>query len=422
MIPDTSGQDVAVTGRQRNPLLRGLVWGLVALAALGGVGVLAWSWKDTTQSVNASRLRIATVTRGTLVRDAVVNGRVVAAVSPTLFAPASGTVTFKVAAGDTVKRGDAVAEIDSPDLADQLKREQATYEQMEAEVGRARIVARKQKLLAQREADTAEIERVAAQRVYERIEKAGVAGGVAKNDFQQAEDALRSAQVRSKHASEAAQLESEDVALELRTRESALTRQRLALDFAKRRVDELKVRAPVNGFVGSLAIADKAVVPPNAALMTIVDLSVLEVELEIPETYATDIGLGMAVEITTPDGKVTGKLSAVSPEVVRNQVLARARFSGNQPANLRQSQRVSARLLVEEKPNVLLLPRGSFVEAGGGRSAYVVEGSVAERRPVRMGATSVSAVEIQDGLKEGDKVVISGADAFENAERVSIHP
>ena len=293
---------------------------------------------------------------------------------------------------------------------------------MEAEVGRARIVARKQKLLAQRDADTAEIERVAAQRVYERIEKAGVAGVVAKNDFQKAEDALRSAQVRSKHASEAAQLESEDVALELRTRESALRRQRLALDFAKRRVDELKVRAPVNGFVGSLAIADKAVVPPNAALMTIVDLSVLEVELEIPETYATDIGLGMAVEITTPDGKVTGKLSAVSPEVVRNQVLARARFSGNQPANLRQSQRVSARLLVEAKPNVLLLPRGSFVEAGGGRSAYVVEGNVAERRPVRMGATSVSAVEIQDGLKEGDKVVISCADVFENAERVSIHP
>ncbi|MFO1304444.1 MAG: efflux RND transporter periplasmic adaptor subunit [Burkholderiales bacterium] len=421
MIPDTSGQDVVLTQRRRSPLLRSVSWGLVALAALGGVGVLAWSWKDTTHSVSASRLRVAPVTRGTLVRDAVVNGRVVAAVSPSLFAPAAGTVTFKVAAGDTVKRGDVVAEIDSPDLADQLKREQATYEQMEAEVGRARIVARKQKLLAQRDADTAEIERIAAQRIYERIEKAGVAGVVAKNDFQKAEDALRSAQVRSKHASEAAQLEGEDVALELRTRESALTRQRLALDYAKRRVDELKVRAPVNGFVGSLAVADKTVVPANAALMTIVDLSVLEVELEIPETYATDIGLGMAAEISTPEGKVAGKLSALSPEVVRNQVLARVRFTGPQPANLRQSQRVSARLLVEEKPNVLLLPRGPFVEAGGGRFVYVVDGSVAERRPVRIGATSVSAVEVQDGLKEGEKVVIAGTDAFESAERVSIH-
>ena len=421
MIPDTSGQDIAVAPKPRRRFARALLWGGVAVATLGAVGVLAWSWKDTTQSVSASRLRIATVTRGMLVRDAAVNGRVDAAVSPTLFAPAGGTVTLKVSAGDTVKRGDVVAEIDSPDLTDQLKREQATFAQMEAELGRARIVARKQKLLAQRDADTAEIERIAAQRVYERFEKAGVAGVVAKNDFMKAEDALRSAQVRSKHAAEAAQLESEDVVLELRTKESQLQRQRLTLDYAKRRVDDLQVRAPADGFIGSLAVANRSVVPANAPLMTLVDLSVLEVELEIPETYAPDLGIGMTAEVTTPEGKAMGKLSALSPEVVRNQVLARVRFTGTQPANLRQSQRVSARLLIEEKPNVLMLPRGPFVETGGGRFAYVVEGNVAEKRPVRIGATSVSAVEVLDGAKEGDKVVVAGADAFENAERVSIN-
>jgi HlyD family secretion protein len=421
MIPDTSGQDIAVTHKPRRRLFRAVARASVAVAALGAVGVLAWSWKDTTQSVSASRLRIAAVTRGTLVRDAAVNGRVVAAVSPTLFTPASGTVTLKVSAGDTVKRGDIVAEIDSPDLADQLKREQATYEQMEAEVGRARIVARKQKLLAQRDADTAEIDRISAQRVYERIEKAGVAGVIAKNDFMKAEDALRSAQIRSKHAAEAAQLESEDVVLELRTKESQLTRQRLTLDYAKRRVDERKVRAPVDGFIGSLSVANRSVVLANAPLMTLVDLSVLEVELEIPETYAADLGIGMTAEITTPEGKAMGKLSALSPEVVRNQVLARVRFTGAQPANLRQSQRVSARLLIEERPNVLMLPRGPFVETGGGRFAYVVVGDVAVRRPIRVGATSVSAVEVVEGANEGDKVVVAGADAFDNAERVSIN-
>jgi HlyD family secretion protein len=421
MIPDTAGQDVAVAVKPRRRLARTLAWGVVGVAAIGAVGVLGWTWKDTSQSVSASRLRIATVTRGTLVRDAAVNGRVVAAVSPTLFAPAGGTVTLKASAGDTVKRGDVVAEIESPDLTDQLKREQATFEQIEAELGRARIVARKQRLLAQRDAETAEIERVAAQRVYERIEKAGVAGVVAKNDFMKAEDALRSAQVRSKHAALAAQLESEDVVLELRTKESQLTRQRLALDQARRRVDELKVRAPVDGFIGSLAVANRSVVPANAPLLTLVDLSVLEVEVEIPETFAADLGIGMTAEIATPEGKAMGKLSALAPEVVRNQVLARVRFTGAQPANLRQSQRVSARLLIEEKPNVLMLPRGPFVETGGGRFAYVVDGNVAERRPIRMGATSVSAVEMLDGVREGDKVVVAGADALDNAERVSIN-
>ena len=70
---------------------------------------------------------------------------------------------------------------------------------------------------------------------------------------------------------------------------------------------------------------------------------------------------------------------------------------------------------------MLMVPRGPFVENEGGRFAYVVEGGVAERRPIRLGATSVTAVEILEGLKEGDKVVIAGTDTFENALRVSIN-
>ncbi len=421
MIREPSAQDVLVNP---SPRRRGR-W--VVGIALAGIGIaalvfLALRWTDTTQSVNASRLRIAAVARGTLVRDAAVNGRVVAAVSPTVYAPAMGAVTLKVAAGATVKKGDVLAEIESPDLRDALKREESSYEQMEAELARQRILARKQELLARRDADTAEIERVSAQRTYDRIEKAGLAGVVAKIDFAKAQDALKSAEIRSRHAVQAAALESDDVALELKTKAAQLARQKLALDYARRRVDELTVRAPVAGFVGSLAVADRSVVPANAPLLTLVDLSVLEVELEIPESYVNDLGLGMTAEITLPDGKATGTLSAIAPEVVRNQVLARVRFSGTQPPGLRQSQRVAARVLIDERRDVLTLPRGPFVETEGGRYAYVVSGNVAERRPVRLGATSVSAVEIVDGLKAGDQVVVAGTDAFEHAARITLNP
>jgi len=421
MIREPSAQDVVVAPAPRR---RGRLVAAIALAglAVAGLAVLALRWADTTQSVNASRLRIATVTRGTLVRDAAVNGRVVAAVSPTVYAPAMGAVTLKVAAGATVKKGDVLAEIESPDLRDAQKREESSYEQMEAELARQRILARKQELLARRDADTAEIERVSAQRTYDRIEKAGLAGVVAKIDFAKAQDALKSAEIRSRHAVAAAALESDDVSLELKTKAAQLARQKLALDYARRRVDELTVRAPVSGFVGSLAVADRSVVPANAPLLTLVDLAVLEVELEIPESYVNDLGLGMTAEITLPDGKATGTLSAIAPEVVRNQVLARVRFTGTQPPNLRQSQRVAARILIDERRDVLTLPRGPFVETEGGRYAYVVTGNVAERRPVRLGATSVSAVEVVDGLKAGDQVVVAGTDAFEHAERITLNP
>ena len=128
----------------------------------------------------------------------------------------------------------------------------------------------------------------------------------------------------------------------------------------------------------------------------------------------------MTAEIDLGGAKAIGKLSALSPEVVKNMVLARVRFVGEQPKGLRQSQRISARLLIDEKPNVVLLPRGPFVESEGGRFAYVMQDGTAVRTPITLGATSISAVEILSGVKPGDKVVIAGTDNFENAVRVSV--
>lgn len=421
MIRDTSSQDavIAAPAGQRNQR-RAVIAGVVLAIAAGSIFLVS-QWRGSEHSINASRLRIAEVTRGTLVRDAAVNGRVVAAVSPTLYSTAPATVTLQVAAGDTVKRGQVLAVLESPDLSDALKREQSSYQQLEAEVARQQILARKQKLLAQREADTAEIDRLSAQRTLERYQAVANEGIIAKIDYQKAKDALSSAEIRARHASKAAVLENDDVGLSLKTKINELDRQRLSMANAQRRVDELTVRAPVDGFIGTLSVQNRSVVAANAALMTLVDLSRLEVELEVPESYVADMGLGMKAEIQLGGATATGTLSALSPEVVKNQVLARVRFDGAQPKGLRQSQRVSARLLIEEKPNVVLLPRGPFVESEGGRFAYLMQDGVAVRTPVTLGATSVSAVEILSGLKPGDKVVISGTDTFANAARVSIN-
>ncbi|AZP11100.1 efflux RND transporter periplasmic adaptor subunit [Undibacterium parvum] len=421
MIRDTSGQDayLAAPSAWRNKKL--MIWIGLSIAAVSVAVLLLSAWGGSSRSVNLTRLKIAQVSRGTLVRDLAVNGRLVAAVSPTLYASAPSTVSLKVQAGDTVKKGQIVAELESPDLSNQLKREQSSYEQLEAEVARQHIVARKQKLLARRDADQAEIERVAAERTFQRIEAAGGAGVIAKLDFMKAKDTLKSAEIRAKHAEQATSLEIEDVDLVLKTKLSQLQQQRLVRDNAQRRVDELKLQAPVDGLVGTLSASNRSVVAANTALMTLVDLSQLEVELEIPESYVADLGIGMNVEITINGVNTLGKLSAISPEVVKNQVLARVRFSGEQPVGLRQSQRVSARLLIEEKPNVLMLPRGPFVENEGGRFVYIVEAGVARRQAFKMGATSVTAVEVQAGLKLGDQVVIAGSELFENALSVTLN-
>lgn len=421
MIRDTSGQDQVIAQEpvwRRKKLVVGAVVGMALVIASF---VLVRGFSNSSKSINSARIKVAVVTRGNLVRDVAVNGRMVAAISPTLYSTAPSTVTLKVKAGDMVKRGDIVAELESPDLTNLLKREQANYDQLEAEVSRQRILARKQKLIAQRDADQAEIERITAARTFERFEQAGLSGVISKIDYAKAQDALKTAEIRAKHAAAATQLEGEDVDLNLKTKVAQLEQQRLVRDDAKRKVDELKLKAPVDGMVGTLSVANRSVVAANTALMTLVDLSQLEVELEVPESFAADLGIGMTAEISINGNMTKGKLSAISPEVVKNQVLARVRFDGAQPAGLRQSQRVSARLLIEERPNVLMVARGPFVESEGGRFVYIVENNIATRRPFKLGATSISAVEIIEGLKEGDKIVVAGTDQFENAEKISLN-
>lgn len=420
MIRDTAAQDrpLAPPSHGRRRLLTAAAVVVVGLALVG----LFARWASAERSIDGARVRIAEVTRGTLVRDATVNGRVVAAVSPTLYAAAAGTVTLHIHAGDSVARDQLLARIESPELDNELKREQSTLEQLESEVARQRILAQKARLLAQRDADEAEVARTGAARDLQRTQRGFDLGALPQIDLLKAQDTLRSAEIRAAHAGSAALLEAREVELALKTAQQQLERQRLVVANISRRVDELNVRAPVSGVVGTLAVADRAVVSANTALMTLVDLSRLEVELEVPETYADDLGIGMSAEVTIGNLHANGILSALSPEVVNHQVLARVRFEGAQPEGLRQNQRVSARVLIDERPDVLLLARGPFVEQQGGRFAYVMDGDTAVRRPITLGATSVSAVEIVSGLSVGERVVIAGSDTFEDAERVRINP
>ena len=96
-------------------------------------------------------------------------------------------------------------------------------------------------------------------------------------------------------------------------------------------------------------------------------------------------------------------------------------FTGDAPPGLRQNQRLGVRVLLDTREDVLMVERGPFLEQGGGRYAYVMDDDTAVRTPVQLGATSLSAVEIVSGAREGDRIVVSGSDQFDNAERVSIN-
>ena len=108
-------------------------------------------------------------------------------------------------------------------------------------------------------------------------------------------------------------------------------------------------------------------------------------------------------------------------EVVNSEVVGRIRFTGDMPPGLRQNQRVTVRIMMDELLNVLKLQRGSFAENGGGRTAFVLaDNGLAQRRAIRLGARSAGEVEVVNGLVEGDHVIISSIADFQDFETIQI--
>jgi HlyD family secretion protein len=392
-----------------------------ALLALVGLCVLLGYWlhySGAGGSVDRSRLMIATVERGSFVRDIAADGQVVAAVSPTLYANALGTLSLKVHAGDSVTKEQVLAVIDSPDLTAKLAQEEATAVSLRIDGQRATLDAARTLSQLKDAFEQAQVDQKTAQRELDRSRKAYELGSYTELQALKAQDALEKAQFAYTQAKLNYESQPKQNRFDVDSKNALYERQQLLVADLRRQVEGLNVRSPVDGAVGQVEVADRASVAKDAPLLTVIDLSALEVEIKVIESFARDLRPGMSADLEGGGGHFKGVVSGVSPEVIGGEVTARLRFVGDKPSGLRQSQRMSVRIFIDRRDNVLMVDRGSFIDQDGGGFAYVVHGNVADRRPIRLGAASIAKVEILDGLNVGDQVVVSGTDDLNGAQRV----
>lgn len=418
-LADTSGQDVVHTAQKKRP------WKLIiSLSVVLLLCLLAWpalsKWSEAEHAIPRDRIRIAEVTRGDLTRDVSIEGRVVAAIAPTLYSPAEGTVTYHVDAGDTVAKGQLLATIESPELESRLAQEQASLDAASVDLERQRIETRSAKLQTQRDIDMAKVTFNAAEREKRRADEAWKAKAISEIDFEKAQDDLENAKLVYDHAVANAQLAADAQVFELQTSELQVARQQALVDDLQRQVESLAILSPVDGLVGNREVDQKNQVARNQAVLGVVDLSAFEVEIAIPESYADDLAIGMAAEVNYAGTLYAAQLVSISPEIRDNQVVGNVRFVDAMPDALRQNQRLTTRIILEQKPNVLQVNRGQFLESGGGRIAYIVRDDIAYRTTIRTGASSMSSVEIADGLKVGDRIIISSIESFGDANSVRL--
>ena len=367
----TEAQDAAVTDAAPH-------WRRYRLRYAAGAAALllllfTWlivAWLRSGHVISRERLRIAAVNRGHFVRDVAAEGTVVAAVNPTLFAIAPGTVTYAVRAGDTVKKGEVLATLESPELNNEYQRERATLDSLDAALNRQEIEIRRQILTSQQQSDLAQVAINAAERELKRAQWAWDQRVISERDYQRSIDDVSTAKLNFEHARDTAHLERDSLALDLRTKRLERDRQALVVASLQERVAELTVRSPVDGMVANLAVPEKTRVADNAPLLTVVDLTAFEIEFQVAETYAGDISPGMAAEITLEGKSIPGVVTAISPEVRQNQVIGRVKFRNGQPAGLRQNERAAVRIVLDERDNVLKFERGSFLDEAARTSTW----------------------------------------------------
>jgi HlyD family secretion protein len=419
-VRDTSAQDVLIDpsggARRRRRVILILAGGVVALAVV--FGLVVRSWMNSNVVVPRARVRIATVTRGSFVRDIAAEGTVVVANSPTLFSSAIGTVTFNVVAGAPVIPEQVLATVDSPALKNELARERATLDGLRESLERQAIETHRQILESKQTVDLATTQVRATERELERMKSGLEQGVVPRRDFDKAQDARDDARLTYNHAVSNAQLQENSLNFDLKTKRTDVERQKLVVADLERRVDALTVRSPVKGMVGSLLVDQKAAVTENAGLLTVVDLSALEVEFSVSESYASDLAIDMAADINYAGKNYRGTVTSISPEVQQNEVKGRVRFADRVPLGVRQNQRVNVRIVLDQRDNALKVERGAFVDAGS--VAYRVQGDVATRQTVTFGPMSVGEVQILSGLNTGDQVIVSSVSDFGDAPEVHL--
>lgn len=422
MIQGTEQQDNIIQRPAKSALRRYLP--AFAIAAIG-LALTFGFFQSIGQSASLvlprNQMQFATVQRGDLVRDIAVQGRIVAANAPTLYSQETGQVQLFKQPGEAVTLGDLLANITSPALQNDLQQQQAVLAGMQSEAERSVLAAREQQLDIEQVMNNAQVNLLAARRELQRANQSIEMGVIRALDFDIAKDNLTKAELEFDHAKRKVELAKDKLSFEQRSREQDIHRQQLVVDELQRKVAALNITAPVTGQLGNWLVEQQSHVLPGQALLTVIDLSQYEAELAVPESYARDLAAGQQVDVTIGNQQLSGAISTIAAEVRNNQVTARVRISEADSTQLRQSQRLTARVILEHKTNVLKIARGDFVSSGGGRQAYQVLDNQALRKNIELGALSVQWVEILSGATEGEQWVISNLSDFKDSDRVNLN-
>jgi HlyD family secretion protein len=402
---------------------RRIIWAVVAVVALSAVTYLLSRLKPAAPSVERATVWVDTVKRGPMVRNVRGLGTLVPEDIRWIPAATAGRVErVLVRPGAVVGPDTIVLELSNPAEAQALEEVEAQMRASEAELVALR--ARIQNELVSQQATTITIESEHRQALLQAKADAELAKDGLRSNLETQLSAMRAEALGSRAAAEQKRLAqmTNSVDAQLAVQQAAVERYRTLAVLKRSQVSQLKVRAGIAGVLQLVPVEVGQQVAPGTNLARVADPSRLKAELKIPETQAKDVQIGLVASIDTRNGIVAGRVTRIDPAVQGGTVTVDVALEGDLPKGARPDLSVDGTIELERLANVLYVGRPALGQEQSVISLFRLgpDGVAADRVKVTLGRMAVNTVEIRDGLKEGDNVVLSDTSQWDAFDRIRL--
>ena len=397
---------------------KNLVWvGVAALALF--IGWLVFRDNSSTLRVDAQLLNIATVEQGEFNDYVRLTGSVQPMTTVQLSPLESGVVERIVAEeGTSVKRGDVILEMSNNSLSMQILQSEADLAEKQNILRNTMISMEQERLALRQEKLQLDLEVSRLKRTFEQNQSLYNDKLLAREDYLRSKEDYELAVGRRNLVLERQRQDSLYRTSQVEQMEESLRSMQRNMELIRQRVDNLKVKAPIDGEVGMLDAVLGQSLQQGANIGQVNDLTTYKVQAQIDEHYIDRITTGLVASFERQDTRYEMQLRKVYPEVRNGQFKADFRFVGDAPENIRSGQTYYLNLQLGEAAEAILIPRGSFYQATGGKWIYVLDasGEKAFRREIRIGRQNPQYYEVVEGLQPGEKVIVSSYDNFGDNE------
>jgi len=415
--------DIAIPQNEHAKLIRRIV---IAVVLLLGVAVAAYALtrlRPAAPSVDGASLFSDTVKRGDLLRA--VHGVGTLVPEDIQWVPALNTARVSkiiLHPGATVKADSIILELSNPELERdtldaeyQLKAAEAQFLSVKAQMGSDILNQKAAAAAVRSEYEQSKIQHAVDEKMLEQKLGAEVTAQLSKVKEDQLTIRAQLEEARSKNAEDTAEAK-------IAAEKSHVDQQRALYNLRRSQLQALHVRAGIDGVLQLVPVEVGQSVAPGTNLARVADPKKLKAQIKIAETQANELSPGMKSTIDTRNGIVAGRVSRIDPSVQNGTVTVDISIDEALPNGARPDLSVDGTIEIENLKNILYVGRPAFGQPQTTVGLFKMneDGTEAVRTSVKLGRFSVSSVEVLQGLKEGDRVILSDTSAWSSYERIRL--